>query len=97
YSLPYSLGVQALAGITAAMQVPGVLGYLADYAAHEPSLRMRVMSLFELATSGGIAAGVVLGGIAWDYLGRFAFALLALFYLAAATCMVLAPKARQII
>ena len=95
--LPYLLAVQALAGISAAMQVPAVLGYLADYTAHEPSLRMRVMSLFELATSGGIAAGVVLGGIAWDYLGRFAFALLALFYLAAATCMIIAPKARQII
>ena len=95
--MPYLLCAQVLAGISSAMQVPAVLGYLADYTAHEPSLRMRVMSLFELATSGGIAAGVVLGGIAWDHLGRFAFALLAFFYLAAATCMVLVPKARQII
>src|SRR5436190_1380124 len=37
--LPYLLCVQALAGISAAMQVPAVLGYLADYTAHEPSLR----------------------------------------------------------
>lgn len=95
--LLYLLFVQMLAGISAAMQVPAVLGYLADYTAHEPALRMRVMSLFELATSGGIAVGVVLGGIAWDRFGRFAFALLALLYLAAAVCMLLAPKARQII
>src|SRR5437763_2440517 len=95
--LPYLLGVQVLAGISSAMLIPAVLGYLADYSAHDPSLRMRVMSLFELASSGGIAAGVVLGGITWDRFGRFAFALLAVFYLAAAACMILAPKARQII
>jgi MFS family permease len=95
--LPYLLSLQVLSGISSAMQVPAVLGYLADYTVENPSLRMRVMSLFELVTSGGIATGVVLGGIAWDYLGRFAFALLALFYLAAAACMILAPKTRQII
>lgn len=95
--LPYLLCVQVLAGISSAMQVPAVLGYLADYTAHDPSLRMRVMSLFELATSGGIAAGVVLGGVAWDRFGHFAFALLAVLYLVAAACMILAPKTRQII
>src|SRR5437868_13917093 len=66
--LPYLLCVQALAGISASMQVPAVLGYVADYTANEPSLRMRVMSLFELPTSGGIASGVLLGGLVWDYL-----------------------------
>jgi len=95
--LPYLLCVQVLAGISSAMKVPAVLGYLADYTTQNPSLRMRVMSLFELATSGGIATGVVLGGIAWDRFGRLAFAILALLYLAAAGCMILTPQARQII
>src|SRR5258708_29182337 len=55
------------------------------------------MSLYELVTSGGIAAGVVLGGLAWDRLGRSAFILLASFYWLAAVCMGLAPKVSQVI
>lgn len=95
--LPYLLGLQMLAGISSAMQVPAVLSYLADYTAHNSSKRMRLMSLYELATSGGIAAGVVLGGIAWDRIGYFAFGLLASFYLLVAFCMFLAPRTMQII
>jgi len=56
-----------------------------------------VMSFFELATSGGIAVGVVLGGFAWDHFGRFAYLLLALFYLVVAACMYLAPKVKQVV
>ena len=95
--LPYLLGLQMLAGLSSAMQVPAVLSYLADYTAQNSSKRMRLMSLYELATSGGIAAGVVLGGIAWDRLGYFAFGLLASFYLLVALCMFLAPRTMQII
>jgi MFS family permease len=95
--LPYLLSLQVIAGISSAMQVPAVLGYLADYTAQDPARRLRVMSLYELVTSGGIAAGVVLGGLAWDRLGRSAFILLASFYLLAAACMGLAPKVSQVI
>jgi MFS family permease len=95
--LPYLLSLQILAGISSAMQVPAVLGYLADYTAENRALRMRVMSLYELATSGGLAVGVVLGGFAWDRFGRFAFGLLALGYLVVAICMYLVPKVRQLI
>src|SRR5258708_12346110 len=95
--LPYLLSLQVIAGISSAMQVPAVLGYLADYTAQDPAHRLRVMSLYELVTSGGIAAGVVLGGLAWDRLGRSAFILLASFYLLAAVCMGLAPKVSQVI
>jgi MFS family permease len=95
--LPYLLSLQVIAGISSAMQVPAVLGYLADYTARDPARRLRVMSLYELVTSGGIAAGVVLGGLAWDHLGRSAFILLASFYLLAAVCMGLAPKVSQVI
>jgi MFS family permease len=95
--LPYLLFLQVLAGVATAMQVPAVLGYLADYTADSRALRMRVMSLYELATSGGFAIGVVLGGFAWDRFGREAYALLAAGYLIVAVCMSLVPKVHQVI
>jgi len=95
--LPYLLSLQVLAGISSAMQVPAVLGYLADYTAQNPSRRMRFMSFYELATSGGLAAGVATGGFAWDRFGRYSFGLLAIGYLIVAFCMTLVPKIRQII
>jgi MFS family permease len=55
------------------------------------------MGLYELATTGGIAIGVAVGGFAWAFLGPFAFGLIAFFYLLVATCMVLAPRAKQVI
>ncbi|HXZ04133.1 MAG TPA: MFS transporter [Ktedonobacteraceae bacterium] len=95
--LPYLLFLQVLAGVATAMQVPSVLGYLADYTANSRALRMRVMSLYELATSGGFAIGVVLGGFAWDRFGREAYALLAIGYLIVTVCMSLVPKVNQVI
>jgi len=94
--LPYLLFLQILAGVSTAMQVPAVLGYLADYTANSRALRMRVMSLYELATSGGFAVGVVLGGFAWDQFGREAYGLLAAGYLIVALCMFLVPKVNQV-
>jgi MFS family permease len=95
--LPYLLSLQVLAGISSAMQVPAVLGYLADYTAQNPERRMRFMSFYELATSGGLAAGVAVGGFAWDRFDRFSFAILAIGYLLVAFCMMLVPRVRQII
>ena len=94
--LPYLLFLQILAGVSTAMQVPAVLGYLADYTANSRALRMRVMSLYELATSGGFAVGVVLGGFAWDQFGREAYGLLAAGYLIVAICMFLVPRVNQV-
>ncbi len=96
-AFPYLLSLQVLAGISSAMQIPAVLGYLADYTVESQALRMRVMSFYELATSGGLAAGVVVGGFAWDRFDRFAFGLLALGYLVVAFCMFLVPKVKQVI
>jgi MFS family permease len=95
--LPYILGIQVLAGVSTAMQVPAVLGYLADYTADSRGMRMRVMSFYELATSGGLAVGVVLGGFAWDRFGRQAYVLLAIGYLIVAVCMFMIPKVKQVI
>jgi MFS family permease len=94
--LPYLLCLQVLAGISSAMQVPAVLGYLADYTAQEPRLRMRLMSFYELVTSGGLAIGVAAAGFAWDRLERVSFLLLAAGYLAAACCMLAVPRTRQV-
>jgi MFS family permease len=94
---PYLLSLQVLAGISSAMQVPAVLGYLADYTSQEPGLRVRVMSFYELVTSSGLAVGVASAGFAWDHFGRASFLLLAAGYLAAACCMLAVPRARQIV
>ena len=96
-AFPYLLSLQVLAGISSAMQIPAVLGYLADYTGGSQALRMRIMSFYELATSGGLAAGVVVGGFAWDRFGRSAFGLLALGYLVVAFCMFQVPKMKQVI
>jgi MFS family permease len=95
--LPYLLSLQVLAGISSAMQVPAVLGYLADFTAQHPTRRMRFMSFYELATSGGLAVGVAFAGFAWDRFGRFAFGFLALGYLVVAICMFFVPGIKQII
>jgi MFS family permease len=97
YPLPYLLGLQVLAGISSAMNVPATLGYLADFTVGNQAYRVRVMSFYELVTSGGIAVGVVMGGFAWDRFGKFAFAVLALLYLLAALCMLLVPRVRQVV
>ncbi len=95
--LPYLLSLQVIAGISGAMTTPAVLGYLADYTSLDQMLRMRVMSLYELVTSGGIAVGVVMGGIAWEYFHRSSFILLATLYLLVAFFMSLAPVVNQLV
>ena len=91
----YLLSLQVLAGIASAMQVPAVLGYLADYTSQQATLRTRVMSFYELVTSGGLAVGVAAAGFAWDRFGRISFLLLAVGYLVAAICMLSVPQTRQ--
>jgi MFS family permease len=94
---PYLLSLQVLAGISSAMQVPAVLSYLADYTAQQANLRARVMSFYELATSGGLAVGVAAAGFIWERYGRGAFLLLGAGYLGAACFMLAVPRARLMI
>ncbi len=95
--LPYLISLQVIAALSSAMIVPATLSYLADFTIQNQVYRTRVMSLYELVTSGGIAVGVAVGGFAWDYLGRYAFILIAFFYLVVALCMFLAPRVKQVI
>jgi MFS family permease len=95
--LPYLLSLQVLAGISGAMTTPAVLAYLADFTMHNQGRRMRIMSFYELVTTGGIAAGTVLGGFAWDHFKRYSFFLLAVLYVVVSVCMALAPKVAQVV
>lgn len=97
HPLPYILSLQVLAGLSAAMVIPATLSYLADSSVENQARRVRIMSFFELATSGGIAVGTVIGGILWDQFGRYAFGFLALLYLIVMACMALAPKVAQVV
>ncbi len=97
YALPYLLLSEGIAGISSAMTTPAILGYLADVTVQNQTRRMRLMSFFELVTSGGIAVGVVLGGFAWEHFERGTFILLALLYGLVTLCMLLAPKAKQLV
>ena len=96
-ALLYLLALQIFAGISSAITTPVVLSYLADFTAMNQGRRMRVMSFYELVTSGGIAVGTVVGGVAWDRFGRSAYLLLATLYFLVAVCMYLAPVVNQIV
>lgn len=95
--LPYLLSLQILAGLSGAMITPVVLGYLADYTSANQTQRVRIMSLYELVTSGGIAVGIVFGGLMWDRLQRGSFAVLAASYVLVALCLGLSPTVQRIV
>lgn len=95
--LSYLLCLQIFAGISSAITVPAGLSYLADFTVRNQRLRMRVMSFYELVTSGGIAVGTALAGLAWDRFGHGAFFLLACLYLVVALCMFLSPVVNQVV
>lgn len=96
-ALPYLLLLQVFAGVSSAITTPVVLSYLADITALDSRRRMRVMSFYELATSGGIAIGTVVGGLAWDRFGRNAYILLAVLYFIVAVCMFVSPVVNQVV
>jgi MFS family permease len=92
----YLITLQLLAGVSGAISTPAALGYLADFTVNNSSMRVRIMSFYELVTTGGIAVGTVLGGVAWDHLNRAAFLCLAACYLLVILCMYLTPTIPQI-
>src|SRR5258708_17824083 len=94
---PYLLALQVLGALSTAMIVPATLSYLADLTVEDRVGRPRLMGFYELATTGGIAIGVAVGGFAWYFLGLFSFGLIAFFYLFVAACMALAPRVQQVI
>lgn len=65
-----------------AMAVPATLGLLADATDENRLRRGRQMSLYELASAGGIAVGAAAGPLLWAGTGLWAFGVVAGMYLA---------------
>jgi MFS family permease len=59
-----------LEGLSTAANAPATLGYISSATSHSSSLRGRVVGFFEVATVGGMALGLWLGGRLWDMWGR---------------------------
>lgn len=78
-----------LDGAGAGTAVPATLGLLADATDDDRIRRGRLTSMYELASSGGIALGAVLGPLLYATAGLWAFALLAGLYLMAALIVLL--------
>ncbi len=76
-------------GLGSAVSVPATLGFLADGTDDSPRRRGRQMSLYELASSGGIALGAFIGPLLWVHLGLAAFLVLSLLYAVAAGIVLL--------
>ena len=68
-------------GLGSAASVPATLGFLSESTDHDPLRRARQMSFYELAASGGVAIGAVLGPLLWSALHLFAFVALSFLYL----------------
>jgi MFS family permease len=58
-----------LAGLSTGSSVPATLGYISDVTVGRPSLRARVVGLFEITLVGGFALGAFFAGYLWKFLG----------------------------
>lgn len=56
-----------LEGLSTGSSIPSTLGYISEATVGRPSLRARVMGLFEITLVGGIALGAVIGGYLWKF------------------------------
>lgn len=59
-----------LAGLSTGSSIPATLGYISEATVGRPSLRARIIGLFDLTLVVGIAAGAVAGGYLWKYFGE---------------------------
>ena len=78
--------------IGAAAGVPPLLAHIADVTEHNPALRARAMSYFELSLLAGLALGGLLGAQLWRIYIASAFAAVALFYLLSAALLFVGTK-----
>jgi MFS family permease len=58
-----------LAGLSTGSSVPATLGYISDVTVGRPSLRARVVGLFEITLVGGFALGAFFAGYLWKFFG----------------------------
>ena len=78
---------RGLEGIGAAAVAPPLLAHLTDVTDHNPRLRAKVMSYFELSLLAGLALGGLVAGQMWRWLGTHAFAAVALVYVVSAALL----------
>lgn len=67
-------------GLGTAAEVPATLGFLADSSKTSPSLRARLMAIYEIASVASLAGGAFMGGYLWDHLGLIGFRLVSVVY-----------------
>jgi MFS family permease len=84
-SMALVVGLLALSrlveGLGSAASVPATFSFLSEGTDHAPLRKGRQMSFYELAASGGVAVGAVLGPLLWSALHLFAFVALSFLYL----------------
>jgi MFS family permease len=74
-TIPLLICTRLLEGSSTAASVPSILSYVAAKTSHDAKLRGRVVTLFEVATLGGLlVAGTALAGPLWDFFAVGAFA-----------------------
>ncbi|HWN98246.1 MAG TPA: MFS transporter [Blastocatellia bacterium] len=56
-----------LAGLSTGSSVPATLGYISEATVGRPTLRARIIGLFDLTLVAGTAVGAVVGGYLWKY------------------------------
>jgi MFS family permease len=75
-SMALVVGLLALSrlveGLGSAASVPATFSFLSEGTDHAPLRKGRQMSFYELAASGGVAVGAVLGPLLWSALHLFA-------------------------
>lgn len=59
-----------LEGLSTASSIPSTLGYISEATYGRPTLRARIVGIFEMSFIGGIAIGAIAGGELWEALGR---------------------------
>ena len=75
---------RGLEGIGAAAVAPPLLAHLTDVTDHQPALRAKVMSYFELSLLAGLALGGLVAAQLWRYLSTRAFGAVAVVYVISA-------------
>jgi MFS family permease len=70
-----------LEGCATAINTPASLGYITDTTSHSAKLRARVMTAFEVATVGGLALAIPLGGRISSLFGTAGFVFVIALYL----------------
>ena len=73
-TIPLLVATRLLEGASTAASVPSILSFVAAKTSHDEKLRGRVVTLFEVATLGGLlVAGTALAGPLWEIFGISAF------------------------